>query len=80
VCEEEIEVPEQAPKVRLICRVYEWVDIAVVVDRIADRFRCARDAHAAARRTPRFRFCLVAAPAARSGLAPISTTLERFRS
>jgi hypothetical protein len=51
VCEEEVEVSEQAREVRLMCRVYEWEDVAVVVDQIADRFRRARDAHAAARRT-----------------------------
>jgi aminoglycoside phosphotransferase (APT) family kinase protein len=51
VCEEEVEVSEQARKVRLMCRVYRWEDIAVVVDEIADRFRRARDAHAAARRS-----------------------------
>jgi tRNA A-37 threonylcarbamoyl transferase component Bud32 len=51
VCEEEVEVSEQARKMRLMCRVYGWEDIAVVADEIADRFRRARDAHAAARRS-----------------------------
>jgi aminoglycoside phosphotransferase (APT) family kinase protein len=51
VCEEEVEVSEQARKVRLMCRVYGWEDVALVVDEIADRFRRARDAHRAAGRT-----------------------------
>jgi aminoglycoside phosphotransferase (APT) family kinase protein len=51
VCEEEVEVSEQARKLQLMCRVYGWEDVAVVVDEIVDRFRRARDAHAAGRRT-----------------------------
>jgi aminoglycoside phosphotransferase (APT) family kinase protein len=50
VCEEEVEVSEQARKVRLMCVAYGWEDVAAVVDEIAARFRRARDAHAAAGR------------------------------
>jgi aminoglycoside phosphotransferase (APT) family kinase protein len=51
VCEDEVDVPEQARKVRLMCEAYGWQDPAAVVDEIAARFRRARDTHAAARRT-----------------------------
>ena len=51
VCEEAVEVSEQARKLRLMCRVYGCEDIAGVVDEITDRFCRARDAHAAARRS-----------------------------
>jgi aminoglycoside phosphotransferase (APT) family kinase protein len=51
VCEDEVEVPEQARKLRLMCDAYGWEDAAEVLDEIADRFRRARDAHAAAGRT-----------------------------
>jgi hypothetical protein len=51
VCEDEVDVPEQAHKVRLMCDGYGWEDAAAVFDEIAARFRRARDAHAAAGRT-----------------------------
>jgi hypothetical protein len=50
VCETDVEVSEQAGKVRLMCDAYRWDDPAAVVDEIAARFRRARDAHAAAGR------------------------------
>lgn len=50
VCETDVEVSEQARKVRLMCDAYGWGDPAAVVDEIAARFRRARDAHAAAGR------------------------------
>lgn len=53
VCVEGVAVAEQARKVRLMCDAYGWDDPAAVIDEIADRFRRARDAHAAAgRRRP----------------------------
>lgn len=51
VCEEGVDVREQARKVRLMCDAYRWEDPAVVVDEITARFRRARDAHAVSRRT-----------------------------
>lgn len=51
VCEDGVEVPEQARKVRVMCAAYGWDDRAAVVDEIAARFRRARDAHVAAGRT-----------------------------
>lgn len=51
VCADEVEVPEQARRVRLMCEAYGWEEPAAVVDEIAARFRRARDAHAAAGRT-----------------------------
>lgn len=50
VCEDEVDVSEQARKVRLLCDSYGWEDRFAVVDEIAARFARARDAHAAAGR------------------------------
>jgi hypothetical protein len=50
VCQADVEVPEQARKVRLMCDAYGWEEPVAVVDEIAARFRRARDAHAAAGR------------------------------
>jgi hypothetical protein len=47
VCEPEVDVAEQARKVQLICDAYGWDNPAAVLDEIADRFRRARDEHAA---------------------------------
>lgn len=47
VCEPEVDVAEQARKVRLTCDAYGWDDPAAVLDEIAARFRRARDEHAA---------------------------------
>lgn len=50
VCEDEVDVAEQARKVRLMCDAYGGEDAAAVLDEIAARFRRACDAHAAAGR------------------------------
>jgi hypothetical protein len=50
VCEEPVGVPQQARGVALMCQAYGWDDPAQVLYEIADRFRRARDSHAAAGR------------------------------
>ena len=47
VCEVEVPVDEQARKLRLVCDAYGWSDPAEVVAEIAERFRRAREGHAA---------------------------------
>jgi hypothetical protein len=46
VCEHEIQVGEQARKIRLMCEAYGWFTQAAVVDEITARFRRARADHA----------------------------------
>jgi Phosphotransferase enzyme family len=50
VCEPDIPVADQARKVRLICDAYRWDDPPSLIDEIGDRFRRARDDHAAHQR------------------------------
>jgi aminoglycoside phosphotransferase (APT) family kinase protein len=47
VAEQEVPLGEQRRKIRLICDGYGWQDARAVIDEIADRFRRARDGHAA---------------------------------
>lgn len=47
VCEPHVPVTEQARKLRLMCDAYGWNDPTEVVEEIGDRFRRARDGHAA---------------------------------
>jgi hypothetical protein len=50
VCEPDIPLADQARKVRLICDAYRWDDPPSLIDEIGDRFRRARDDHAAHQR------------------------------
>jgi aminoglycoside phosphotransferase (APT) family kinase protein len=50
VCEEEVDLAEQARKVRLMCDAYGGPGVAAVIDEITARFCRARDDHAAAGR------------------------------
>lgn len=52
VGEAEVEVAEQARKVRLMCDAYGWRDAVEVLDEIEDRLGGARDAHLANGCTP----------------------------
>src|SRR5581483_6521944 len=47
VCERQVEIAEQARKVAMMCSTYGWDDPEAIIDEIADRFRRARDEHAA---------------------------------
>ena len=47
VCEPEVDVAEQARKVRVMCAAYGSMEPAAIVDEITDRFRRARAGHAA---------------------------------